>query len=61
LILASFLTINLPDIGEVLAWLSVWNEVQMICTWSSWSCSSKIQNGLPFWYWLTRLSWKKGH
>jgi len=21
--------------GEVLAWLSVWNEVQMICMWSS--------------------------
>jgi len=42
---------------EVLAWLSVWGEVQMICVpvWSSWcnchhiiSCSSKIQNGLPF-------------
>ena len=22
--------------GEVLAWLSVWSEVQMICIWSSW-------------------------
>jgi len=40
----------------VLAWLSVWNEVQMICTWSSWchwhpiiSCFIKIHNGLPFW------------
>jgi len=22
--------------GTVLAWLSVWNEVQMICIWSSW-------------------------
>jgi len=21
--------------GEVLAWLSVWSEVQMICVWSS--------------------------
>jgi len=21
--------------GEVLAWLSVWSEVQMICMWSS--------------------------
>jgi len=21
--------------GEVLAWLSVWSEVQMICKWSS--------------------------
>jgi len=33
--------------GEVLAWLSVWSELQMICIWSSWchchpiiSCSS---------------------
>jgi len=54
---------------EVLEWLSVWREVQIICMWSSWcqchpiiSCSSKTQNGLPFWYRLTqvpRLSWKK--
>jgi len=22
--------------GEVLEWLSVWSEVQMICIWSSW-------------------------
>jgi len=22
--------------GEVLAWLSVWSEVQVICMWSSW-------------------------
>jgi len=22
--------------GEVLAWLSVWSEVQMICVWSNW-------------------------
>jgi len=42
--------------GEVLAWLSVWSEVRMICIWSSWchchpivSCCSKIQNGLHFW------------
>ena len=49
--------------GEVLAWLSVWSEVQMICIWSSWchcypiiSCSSKIQNGLPF---CCRLSLEK--
>ena len=47
--------------GEVLAWLAVWSEVQMICIWSSWchchpliSCSSKIQNDLPFWCWLTQ-------
>jgi len=37
------------------AWLSVWNEVQMICIWFCWchchpiiSCSSKIQIGLTF-------------
>jgi len=42
--------------GEVLPWLSVWGKVQMICIWSRWchchpiiSCSTKIQNGLPFW------------
>ena len=36
---------------EVLAWLSVWSEVQMICIWSSWwhchpviSCFMKIQH-----------------
>jgi len=38
--------------NEVLAWLSVWSKVQMICIWSSWchchpiiSCFIKIQNG----------------
>jgi len=47
--------------GKVLAWLSVWSKVQMICIWSSWchchpiiSCSSKIQNSLPLW---CRLTW----
>jgi len=41
---------------EVLAWLSVRNEVQMICIWSSWchchlitSCFIKIQIGLAIW------------
>jgi len=24
------------------------------------SCSSKIQIGLPFWYWLTQVFWKRG-
>ena len=39
--------------GEVLAWLSVWNEVQT-CIWPSWchchsvSCFSKIQIGFTF-------------
>jgi len=39
----------------VLAWLSVWSEVQMICIWSSWchchpiiSCFIKILNGSAF-------------
>jgi len=52
--------------GEVLAWLSVWSEVQMICIWSSWchchsiiSCSSKIQNGLPFWCRSTQVVLEK--
>ena len=42
---------------EVMAWLSVWSEVQMICLWFSRchchpviSCFSKIQNGLSSWY-----------
>jgi len=40
---------------EVLAWLSVWDEVQMICKWFSWwrchpiiSCFIKIHIGLTF-------------
>jgi len=40
---------------KMLAWLSVWSEVQMICIWSSWchchtiiSCWTKIQIGLTF-------------
>jgi len=48
-------------------WGTVWSEVQMICTWSSWchchpiiSCSSKIQNGLPFWCRLTQVVLEKG-
>jgi len=39
--------------NEVLAWLSVWSKVQMLCIWSSWchchpifSCFIKIQTGL---------------
>jgi len=50
----------------VLAWLSVWSEMQMICNWSSWchchpiiSCSGKIQNGLPFWFRLTKFVLEK--
>jgi len=40
---------------EVLVWLSVWSEVQMICIWSRWyhghpiiACFIKIQIGLTF-------------
>ena len=51
---------------EVLAWLSVWSEVQMICIWFSWchchpivSCFSKIQNGLSFWYRPTQVVLEK--
>jgi len=44
---------NLSD--GVLAWLSVWSKVQVICIWSSWchynpitSCFIKIHIGLTF-------------
>ena len=53
-------------IGEVLVWLSISSEVQMICIWSSWchchpiiSCSNTIQNGLPVWYRLTQVVLEK--
>jgi len=53
--------------GEILlAWWSVWSEVQMICIWSSWSnCHPiiswfiKIQNGLLFWCWLIQVVLEK--
>ena len=45
--------------GGVLAWLSVWSEVQT-CIWPSWChyhslslASVKSRLVLPFWYWLT--------
>ena len=51
---------------EVLVWLSVCSEVQMIYIWSSWcychpiiSCCSKIQNSLPFWCWPTQVVLEK--
>ena len=51
---------------EVLAWLSVWSEVQMICIWFSWChchpiicCFSKIQDGLSFWYWPSQVVLEK--
>jgi len=42
--------------GVVLAWLSAWSEVHPFM-----SCSSKIQNGLPFWRRLTQIVLEKGH
>ena len=53
-------------IGGVLAWLSVWSEVQT-CIWPSWChchslslASVKSRLVLPFWYWLTRVVLEKG-
>ena len=52
--------------GGVLAWLSVWSEVQT-CIWPSWChchslslASAKSRLVLPFWYWLTRVVPEKG-
>ena len=52
--------------GGVLAWLSVWSEVQT-CMWPSWchcqltvSCIVKSRLVLPFWYRLTRVVPDKG-
>ena len=52
--------------GGVLAWLSVWSEVQT-CIWSSWChcqslCLASVKSRLvlPFWYWLTRVLTDKG-
>ena len=52
--------------GGVLAWLSVWCEVQT-CIWPSWChchslslASVKSRLVLPFWYWLTRVVLEKG-
>ena len=52
--------------GEVLAWLSVWSEVQT-CIWPSWChchslslASVKSRLVLPFWYQLTRVVPDKG-
>jgi len=52
--------------GEVLAWLSVWSEMQ-ICIWPSWChchslslASVKSRLVLPFWYRLTLVVPEKG-
>ena len=52
--------------GEVLAWLSVWSEVQT-CIWPSWChchslslASVKSRLVIPFWYQLTRVVPAKG-
>ena len=50
----------------VLAWLSVWSEVQIVCIWSSWChcipstiASLKSRLVLPLWYRLTQVVLKK--
>ena len=52
--------------GGVLAWLSVWNEMQT-CIWPNWChchslslASVKSRLVLPFWYWLTWVVPEKG-
>ena len=52
--------------GVVLAWLSVWSEMQT-CIWPSWChchslsvASVKSRLVLPFWYRLTRVVPEKG-
>jgi len=49
--------------NEVLVWLSVWSEVQIVRTWFSWcqchpiiSCFIQIQNGSAFQSFWCRLS-----
>jgi len=54
---------------EVLVWLSVWSEVQIVCIWSSWChchpkspsslASFKSRLALPFWYRLTQVVLEK--
>ena len=54
---------------EVLVWLSVWNEVQTVCIWSSWChwhpktpsylASFKARLFLPFWYRLIQVVLEK--
>jgi len=56
------LTISVVVLASYSTWKAVLND-QMICIWSSWcychrpiiSCFIKIQNGLPFWCWLTKV------
>jgi len=55
---------------EVLVWLSVWSEVQIVCIWSSWCHYIPKPRHLlhhlnPDWFYLSgtslpRLSWKEG-
>jgi len=57
-------------IAGVLAWLSVWSEVQIVCIWSSWChchpqtpsslASFKSRLVLPFLYRLTQVVLEKG-
>ena len=55
--------------GEVLVWLSIWSEMQIVCIWSSWChcirkppsslVSFKSRLDLPFWYRLTQAVLEK--
>ena len=52
--------------GGVLAWLSVWSEMQT-CIWPSWChchslslASVKSRLIFPFWYWLTQVVPEEG-
>ena len=54
--------------GEVLAWLSVWSEVQMTCIWpadatATPSSLAPVKSRMVYLSGadLPRLSWKKGH
>jgi len=52
---------------EVLVWLSVWSEVQIVCIWSLPSQTPSLLRHLnPDWFYLAltglpRLSGKRGH
>jgi len=49
--------------GGLLVWLSVWSDLDMVQLMPlplTVSCFSKIQIGLPFWYWLGWVVPEKG-
>jgi len=60
---------GLQKLSDVLVWLSVWSEVQIVCIWSSWChghpktpsylTSFKFRLVSPFWYRLTQVVLEK--